>query len=102
VPVLLRLQRLRATPQAEARGLLRVLFVRLGAMPADASGTAPRLSTKVGDVDGDGNAAPPMAGGLAGGLSRPIIARLRSESHLSDRVISRPVLGGLHHRYCRI
>src|SRR5260370_397703 len=62
LPVLLRLQRLRATPQAEARGLLRVLFVRLGAVPADASGTAPPLSTKVADVDGDGKAAPRMVG----------------------------------------
>src|SRR5262245_44925598 len=32
------LQRLRATPQAEARGLLRVLFIRLGAVPARSSG----------------------------------------------------------------
>src|SRR5262245_64637954 len=38
LPVLLRLQRLRATPQAAARGLLRVLFIRLGAVPARSSG----------------------------------------------------------------
>src|SRR5215831_2451359 len=46
LPVLLRLQRLRATPQAEARGLLRVLFIRLGAVPARASGAMRRLSRK--------------------------------------------------------
>ncbi len=40
LPVLLRLQRLWATPQAEARGLLRVLFLRLGAVPADSGGAA--------------------------------------------------------------
>jgi hypothetical protein len=44
LPVLLRLRRLRATPQAEARRLLRVLFVRVGALPTDANGTAPPLS----------------------------------------------------------
>jgi hypothetical protein len=44
LPVLLRLQGLRATSQAKARRLLRVLFVRVGALPADASGTAPPLS----------------------------------------------------------
>jgi hypothetical protein len=47
LPVLLRLQRLRAMPQADARGLLRVLFVRLGAVPADASRAAQHLSPKV-------------------------------------------------------
>src|SRR5215831_820669 len=46
LPVLLRLQRLRATPQAAARGLLRVLFLRLGAVPARASGAMRRLSRK--------------------------------------------------------
>src|SRR5260370_795065 len=44
LPVLLRLQRLWATPQAEARGLLRVLFVRLGAVPARSSGTIALLN----------------------------------------------------------
>jgi hypothetical protein len=43
-----RLPRLRATAEAQARGLLRVLFLRLGALPAGASGTAPRLSTVQG------------------------------------------------------
>jgi len=38
LPVLLRLQRLRTTTQAAARGLLRVLFIRLGAVPARPSG----------------------------------------------------------------
>ena len=38
LPVLLRLQGLRATSQAEAGGLLRVLFIRLGALPARPSG----------------------------------------------------------------
>jgi hypothetical protein len=46
--------------------LLRVLFVRLGAMPADASGTAPRLSIKVADFEGDGNVAFRMGEGRAG------------------------------------
>src|SRR6516165_7593095 len=44
LPVLLRLQRLRATPQAEAGGLLRVLFIRLGAVPARSSGAMRGLS----------------------------------------------------------
>src|SRR5215831_7457652 len=38
LPVLLRLQGLRATPQTEGRGLLRVLLIRLGAVPARSSG----------------------------------------------------------------
>ena len=44
LPVLLRLQGLRATPQAAAGGLLRVLFIRLGAVPARSSGAMRRLS----------------------------------------------------------
>ena len=46
LPVLLRLQGLRATPQAAARGLLRVLLIRLGAVPARSSGALRRLSRK--------------------------------------------------------
>src|SRR6266446_6608087 len=40
LPILLYLQGLRGAPQAEARGLLRVLFLRLGAVPAGPDRTA--------------------------------------------------------------
>src|SRR5262249_22019591 len=43
LPILLRLQGLRGTPQAEAGGLLRLLLLRLGAVPADSSGAVRRL-----------------------------------------------------------
>jgi hypothetical protein len=38
--------------------LLRVLFVRLGGMPADAKPGSAHLSTKVAEIDGDGTQRP--------------------------------------------